>query len=59
MQSTIPCGRLWRDQRGGVAVGYVFFVAIALAIAMATALLRKPIDSANKVATIFLADDNP
>lgn len=52
------CG-LWRDERGGVGVGYVVFVAVALAIASATVLLRRPIDSANKVATIFLADDNP
>jgi hypothetical protein len=51
--------RLARDRRGGVGVAYVFFVAGALAIAMAVLLLRRPIDSENKVATIFLADDNP
>ena len=59
MRARIRRGGLRCDERGAVAVGYVFFVAVALAIAVATALLRKPIDTANKVATIFLADDNP
>lgn len=59
MQRETRSGGLWCDERGAVAVGYVFFVAIALAIAMATALLRKPIDKANSFAVIWLSDDSP
>jgi hypothetical protein len=51
-------GRFLHDDRGSVAVGYVFVVAFAIAIAFAVVGLRLPIRAATK-ASIPLAENTP
>jgi Flp pilus assembly pilin Flp len=51
--------RLWSDERGSAAVGYIIVAAFAIAMAIAVLGLRLPIKRAEDAARPFLADDNP
>ena len=47
------------DESGNVVVGYLFVVAIAIAMAGAMLALASPIGKANELAQTCLAENNP
>ena len=50
---------LHEDERGNVAVGYLFVIVIGIAMAGAVLALASPIGKANELAQTCLADNNP